>query len=147
MFLISRNSLKPLSKLFLSRKLLEVRGLKTFLKRSPPCLASLEYLILDGSSKHKKRTFTYYAIKRGMGGGSNWWQMLTVNWTQKQSPDVFYEKGVLKTLAKFTGPVKLSWCCGVSHSYFPVNVAAILRTSFLQNISDGCFYEREWEDL
>ena len=40
---------------------------------------------------------------------------------QKQSPEVFCEKGVLSNFVKFTG----------KHLFFPVNFAKFLRTHFL----------------
>ena len=43
---------------------------------------------------------------------------------QKQPPEVFYKKGVLRNFAKFTG----------KHC-FPGNFAKVVRTPFLQNTS------------
>ena len=74
---------------------------------------------------------------------------------QKQPPEVFCKKGVLKNFAKFTGK---STCARVSflikltyrpaillkkkhwHRCFPVNFVKVLRSSFLNNTPPGdCF--------
>ena len=72
------------------------------------------------------------------------WRMVI----QKQSPEVFYKKDVLKNSAKFTGKLMcqslfLNKVAGIRpatlirkrlwHSCFPVNFAKYLRTPFLQN--------------
>ena len=71
--------------------------------------------------------------------------------SKKQPPQVFYakrcsmQKGVLRNFAKFAGKhlylrpatllKKRFW-----HRCFRVNFVKFLRTSFLKNTSDGCFY-------
>ena len=60
---------------------------------------------------------------------------------QKQSPEVFYKKGVLENFTKFTvkhlRPATLLkkrlW-----HRCFPMNFVKFFRTPFLQNTSGGC---------
>ena len=66
-------------------------------------------------------------------------------------PEVFYKKGVLRNLAKFTGKHlcqrlffnKVAGCNllkkSLWHRCFPVNFPKFLRTPFLQNSSGGCF--------
>ena len=72
---------------------------------------------------------------------------------QKQPPEVFYEKGVLRTFAKFTGkhlckslffsPFLQAFATLLKkrllHRYFSVNFAKFLRTPFLVNTSRGQF--------
>ena len=53
-------------------------------------------------------------------------------------PEVFYKKGALKNIAKFTGKhlcqsLFLHNIPGLRHRCFPVNFAKFLRTPFLQN--------------
>ena len=50
---------------------------------------------------------------------------------QKQPLEVFYEKGVLKNFAIFTGK---HLCWRLQHRSFPVNIAKFLRTAFLRQI-------------
>ena len=69
---------------------------------------------------------------------------MTMN--RSSRPEVFCKKNVLKTFVKFTGkhlcqslrpPTLLKkrlW-----HRCFPVNFAKFLRTTFLKNISGGCY--------
>ena len=72
---------------------------------------------------------------------------------QKQLPDVFYKKSVLKKFPIFTG----NYLCSslfliklqtlrpatllkrLQHKCFPVNIAKFLRTPILKNICDACF--------
>ena len=62
---------------------------------------------------------------------------------QKQPPEVLYEKAVLKSFATFTGKY-LCWRLFLiklqffrpEHSYFPVNIAKVLRTPILKNICE-----------
>ena len=72
-------------------------------------------------------------------------------WIQKQPPDVFYKKVVLKNFAIFTGK-HLCWSFfwielqtwrslnfinkRLYHKCFPVNIAKILRTPILKNICE-----------
>ena len=75
---------------------------------------------------------------------------------QKQPPEVFYKKGVLKNFIKFTGK---HLCRGLffnkvenlrlatllktrlRHRCFPVNFVKFLRTPFLQNTSERLLLE------
>ena len=87
---------------------------------------------------------------------SNWkdqWHEMgqkTYQKIQKQPPEVFFKKGVLRSCAKFTGKhmcqsFSLNKDAGLRpatllkkrlwHRYFPVNFAKFLRTPFLQNTS------------
>ena len=57
---------------------------------------------------------------------------------QKQSPDVFYKKGVLKNFAKFTGKLRPELLRPATllkkrlwHRCFPENFSKFLRTAFL----------------
>ena len=68
----------------------------------------------------------------------------------------FCKKGVLKNIVKSTGKHLLEFLFNkaaslrpasllkrkLGHSYFPVNLAKFLRTHFLQDTSDGCFFSR-----
>ena len=73
---------------------------------------------------------------------------------KKQSPEVFYKKGVLRNFAKFTekylcqrlffnkvADLKSTILLKKSlwHSCFPVNFANVLRIYFLQNTSERLF--------
>ena len=79
---------------------------------------------------------------------------------QKQPPEVFYKKGVLRNFIKFTGKhlrqslflnkkaselrpafvfKKMLW-----HRYFPVNFVKFLRTPFLQNTSERLLPQMEY---
>ena len=72
--------------------------------------------------------------------------------------EVFYRKGVLRTLAKFTGKHlcqrlvfnKFADCNllkkSLWHRCFPVNFAKFLRTPILQNSSGGCFCKLQVND-
>ena len=77
---------------------------------------------------------------------------------KKQSPEMFFKKGVLK---KFTKLAEKHLCCGfflskvaglrlavllkkrLWHRCFPVNFAKFFKIAFLQNTSCGCFYGNE----
>ena len=77
------------------------------------------------------------------------WELNLLCWVsgpRSSRPDVFYNKGVLRNFAKFTGPrpatllkKRLLW-----HRCFPVNFAKFLRTTFLQNTSSVCFCSSSW---
>ena len=58
---------------------------------------------------------------------------------QKQPPELFYKKGVLKNFAKFTGKdlcqILFSKKKKLWHRCFPVNFAKFLRILFLQSTS------------
>ena len=88
-----------------------------------------------------------YFLATSSGAASSWEVFMD---QQKQPPEVFYEKSVLRNFAKFTG----NTCAVVSffnkvagmrpatllkkrlrHRCFPVNFAKFLRTSFLKNTS------------
>ena len=86
------------------------------------------------------------------------WNGLTVcsNRIRRSSrPDVFCRKDILRNFAKFTrkhflpeflflielqAPPALFLKKGLWHSCFSVNFAKFLRTPFLQNTADGCFW-------
>ena len=58
---------------------------------------------------------------------------------QKQPPNLFYKKGILKNFAKLTGKhlyqsLQLKLKKGLWHRCFPVNFAKFLRTPILKNI-------------
>ena len=78
------------------------------------------------------------------------WECLNFLKQQKQPPEVFCKRNVLKTFTIFTRK-HLCWSLfgvfGVNftkkklqHRYFPVNITKFLRTLFLQDTSGGCFY-------
>ena len=68
-------------------------------------------------------------------------------WNQKQPPEVFYKKAVLKSFAIFTRK-HLCWSLFLiklflnfiqkrhKHRWFPLNIAKFLRTPILQNICE-----------
>ena len=57
--------------------------------------------------------------------------------TQKQPPEVFLGKGVLRNFAKFTGKhLYQSLFFRLWHRYFPLNFAKFLRTPFPKNTSE-----------
>ena len=63
---------------------------------------------------------------------------LNIFFLQKQPPEVFYKKGVLRNFTKFAGKHQcqslfFNKVAGVR--CFPVNFAKFLRTAFLQNSS------------
>ena len=57
-------------------------------------------------------------------------------WSRSSRPEVFCKKCVLRNFTKFTGK---HLCQRLWHTYFSVNFAKFLRTTFLQNTSGGCF--------
>ena len=76
---------------------------------------------------------------------------------QKQGSGGVCKKGVLRNFAKFTGKhlcqrLFFNKVAGLRpatllkkslwHRYFPVNFAKFLRTPFLTNTSDGCFWKK-----
>ena len=56
-----------------------------------------------------------------------------LGFTQKQPPEVFYAKGVLRNLTKFT---RKHLCQSFFFNKAGLNFAAFLRTLFLQNTSE-----------
>ena len=89
-----------------------------------------------------------YCYHAWTGGPSCYLYMLDIGLVcktdgQKQSPKVFYKKGVLKKFTKFTGKHlyqslffnKVAGLRDSGTSFFLVNFVKFLRTPFLQNIS------------
>ena len=74
------------------------------------------------------------------------------NEVQKEPAEVFYKKAVLKNSAIFTGK-HLCWstCNFIKNELHrrcsPVNIADILRTTFLQNTSGRLLLEVESENI
>ena len=82
-------------------------------------------------------------------------QLLLLN-TKSSRPEVFCKKSAIKNLAKLTGKY-LCWILffnkvaglwpatilkkKLRHRFFAVNFAKFLRTSFLYNTSNGCYYK------
>ena len=64
------------------------------------------------------------------------WVFLLSKFSQKQPPDMFCKKGVLRNFAG--GPVTL-FKKRIWHRCFPVNFAKFLRTPFFQNNLGDCF--------
>ena len=72
------------------------------------------------------------------------WESTNFLKQQKQPPEVFRKKGVLKNFAKFTRKHLCGSLFGVfevnfikkrlQHRYFPVNIMKFLRTPILKNI-------------
>ena len=60
---------------------------------------------------------------------------------QKQPPEVFRRKGVLRNFTKFTG----KHLCHLWHRCFPVNFVKFLRTSFLQNTCGQLLLKVGWK--
>ena len=102
-----------------------VADLKAYLKKIPAHAFSCEFQEIFKN--------TFFTDDLRAAAFATFWALVKIQVTenfqyndthfilQKQSPEVFCEKGVLRNFAKFTG----------KHLFFPVNFAKFLRTHFL----------------
>ena len=70
-------------------------------------------------------------------------------YTQKQPPEVFCKKGVLRHFAKFTGKhlCQSPFLKGLWYRCFPVNFAKFLNTHFHRTRLGDCFFIQKHEGL